>query len=154
MTFYAAEFHWSEIIQVVTCQYGQTLGGEPINGMDWNAKVNCLKRNPVTVVRQIDYGFKKLWGKVIFCGMHPFGQILNFDNQIEFQNRGTEHMHAPIHMVDAMKFDENEDSEVFKFIDKCITCALLDETKYPEMSNLVKKMQIHHLTTTLDRKRV
>ena len=48
-------------------------------------------------------------------------------------------MHALIHIIDAPKIDENEESEVLKFIDKYITCALPDETKYPEMSNLVKK---------------
>ena len=52
--------------------------------MDWSTKVNYLKRNPVTVARQIDYVFKQLWGKVIFSGMHPIGQILNFDDQRKF----------------------------------------------------------------------
>ena len=49
--------------------------------------------------------------------MHPIGQMLNFDDRREFQNRGTEHMHAPIH-IDAPKIDEIEDSEVSEFIDK------------------------------------
>ena len=44
-------------------------------------------------------------------------------------------MHAPIHIVDAPKIDENEDSEVVEFIDKYIKCTLPDATKYPEMSN-------------------
>ena len=48
-------------------------------------------------------------------------------------------MHAPIHIADAPKIDENEDSEVVEFIDKCITCALPEATKYLEMSNLVIK---------------
>ena len=61
-------------------------------------------------------------------------------------------MHAPIYIVDAPKIDENEDSEVAEFIDKYITCALPDEIKYPEMSNLVKKVQTHHHTTTFRRK--
>ena len=71
--------------------------------------------------------------------MRPIGQILNFDDQREFENRGTEHMHAWLHIVDAPKIYENEDSEVVRFIGNCITCALPDETKYSEMSNLVKK---------------
>ena len=37
-------------------------------------------------------------------------------------------MHAPIHMVDAPKIDEDKDSEVVEFINKYITCALPDET--------------------------
>ena len=56
-------------------------------------------------------------------------------------------MHASIHIVDAPKIDENEFSEVVEFLDKYTTCALLDATKYPEMSNLVKKVQTHHHTT-------
>ena len=62
-------------------------------------------------------------------------------------------MHAPVHIVDAPKIDENEDSELVKFIDNYITYALPDETKYPEMSNLVKKVQTHHHTTTCRKKK-
>ena len=56
----AAEFHWTEIIQVIACQYGGILTNEQVNAMDWSTKVNYLKRNPVTVARQIDYVFKQL----------------------------------------------------------------------------------------------
>ena len=42
--------------------------------------------------------------------MHPICQILNFDDQKDFQNRRTEYMHAPIHIVGAPKIDKNEDS--------------------------------------------
>ena len=98
-----------------------------MNSMDWGTKMNYLKRNPVTVARQIDYLIQQLWGKVILSGMHPIGQILNFDDRREFQNRGTGHMHAPIHVVDAPKIDENNNSEVIEFIDMYITFALPDE---------------------------
>ena len=60
---------------------------------------------------------------------------------------------TPIHIADAPKIDENEDSEVVEFIDKYITCALFDAAKHPEMSNLVKKMQTHHHTTTCRKKK-
>ena len=40
--------------------------------------------------------------------MHPIGQILNFDDRREFQNREKEHIHGPVHVVDAPKIDENE----------------------------------------------
>ena len=153
LTCSAAEFHWTEIIQVVARQYGETLTDEQVNAMDWSTKLKYLKRNPVTVARQIDHVFKQLWGKVILSGMHPIGQILNFDDRREFQNRGTEHMHVPIHVVDAPKIDENEDSEVVEFIDKYITCSLPDENKHPELTSLVKKVQTHHHTTTCRKKK-
>ena len=61
--------------------------------------------------------------------MHPLGQIFNFDERREFQKRGTERMHVPIHIVDVPKIDKSEDNEVVEFIDKYITCPLPDETK-------------------------
>ena len=85
--------------------------------------------------------------------MHPTSHVLNFDDQREFQNRRAEHMHALIHIVDAPKIDGNEDSEVVEFIDKYFTWALPDVTKYPEMSNLVKKVQTHHHKTTCRKKK-
>ena len=59
LTFSAAEFHWTEIIQVVARQYGEILTDENVNNMDWSTKLKYLKRNPVTVARQIDYVFRK-----------------------------------------------------------------------------------------------
>ena len=47
-----------------------------------------LKRNPITVARQINYVFKQLFGKGILSVMHCTGQILHFDNRRESQNRG------------------------------------------------------------------
>ena len=71
--------------------------------------------------------------------MECVGQILNFDDKREIQNRETKHMYVPIHIVDVPKIGEDEDSNVVEFIDKYITCAL-PEPKYPEVSNLVKKV--------------
>ena len=65
LTCSAAEFHWTEPIQVVTHQYGQTLTVDQVNTMDWSTNVNYLKGNPVTVARQVDYVFKEIWGKII-----------------------------------------------------------------------------------------
>ena len=39
-----AEFHWTEIIQVVARQYGELVTDEQVNAMDWSTKVNYLKK--------------------------------------------------------------------------------------------------------------
>ena len=153
LTCSAGEFYWTEVIQVVARQYGENLTDEQVNGMEWNTKLNYLKRNPVLVARHIDYIFHKLWGKVILSGMHPIGQILNYDERREFQNRGTEHIHAPIHVLGAPKIDENDDSEVTEFIDKYITCALPNNDSYPELTKLVNTVQTHKHTFTCRKKK-
>lgn len=49
--------------------------------------------------------------------------------------------------VDAPKIDANEDNEVFDF-----TCSLPDETKYPEVSSLVKTVQTTIIQQLVERK--
>ncbi len=51
-----------------------------MNAMDWSTKAGYIKRNPVTVARQIDYIFRQVFGKVIYSDMHPIGQVLNHDD--------------------------------------------------------------------------
>ena len=132
LTCSAAEFHWTKIIQIVACQYGETLIDEEVNSVDSSTKVNYFKRNSVTVARQINYIFHQLWGKVILSAMHPVDQSFNFNDRREFENRGMEHVHASIHVVDAPKIGGHKNSEVIEFIDNYITCTLTEEEKHPE----------------------
>ena len=71
----------------------------------------------------------------------------------EHQGTGTEHFHAPIHVLDAPKIDENEDNAVTDFIDKYVTCSLPDADQRPVLHALVKKVQTHHHTTTCRKKK-
>ena len=53
--------------------------------------------------------------------------LLNYTYYVrEFQNRGTEHVHAPIHVQNAPKIDEESDvndSDVVTFVDKYMCFA-------------------------------
>ena len=61
LTCAAAEFNWTEIVKTVSRQHGENLADDEIHQMDWSTKVKYLKRNPVTVTRQIDCIFRQLW---------------------------------------------------------------------------------------------
>ena len=66
--------------------------------MDWNTKCWYLKRNPVTNACQIDYAFNILQSKVILRGTCSIDQILNYKGiRREYQGRGTQYFHAPLH---------------------------------------------------------
>ena len=55
LTMSVDQFNWPCIIKSVARQYGEELSDDQINNMDWNTKTKYLKRNPVTVARQIDH---------------------------------------------------------------------------------------------------
>ena len=147
----AAEFQWTEVIKIIGKQYGENLTDDEVNAMDRETKILYLKRNPVTAARQIDYIFQKLWGIVILGGMHPLGQIINYDDRDEFQKRGTEHFHATVHVKDAPIVDEDDDEIVTDFIDKYITCHLPDDDL--ELRKEVQTKLTHRHTFTCKKKK-
>ena len=154
LTWSANLFQWTNIIKNIAREYGEELSDEVIENMDWSTKVKYLKRNPVSVARQIDHVFKTLWGEVVMSGMHPIGQILNFDERGEFQNgTGNKHIHSGIHVKDAPKVDEDSDETVIEYVDTFVTAALPDEKKCKEFHDLVKRVQTHHHTQTCRKKK-
>ena len=154
LTCSAAEMgDWTEIIQSISHQSGIDLNYQQIKDMDWADKVKMLKRNPVTAARMIDDRFRQLFGKVLYSGMHPIGQILNHDERREFQSRGAEHTHAIIHVKDAPKLDEDDDSKITKFIDKYCTNLIPEKDDHPELHDFVTRLQTHKHTQTCRKKK-
>ena len=121
--------------------------------MNFHEKCSWLKRNPVTAARVIDNTFKSVFGKCILSGMHPIGQVLNFDDRGEFQSIGVKHVHVAFHIKDAPIIGKQSDEEVISFIDRYITCSIPDEQEYPDFSALVQRVQSHHHTKTCRKKK-
>lgn len=148
----AADFHWPELIQIIAKQYGEHFDIDYIeNEMDKKTKQNWLARNPVTAARHIDFIFRKLWGNVILSGIHPIGQILNYDIRKEMQSRGTAHFHSAVHVQGAPQLNRESDQEVVAFIDSYISCAIPEEDE--TLKDLVTSRQIHHHTRTCKKKK-
>ena len=131
---------------------GTILSDEDILNMTFEQKSMWLKRNPVTVARHFNHCINTIFGnKVHFSGLHTVGQILNVDCKSEFQDRGNEHLHAAIHVVDAPKIDVDDDDKVTEIIDKYITCSIPNESMYPDLNKLVKSVQTHKHRKTCEK---
>ena len=146
----AADFHWPELIKIVAQQYREDISLEYIeNEMD--KTTNWLARNPVTVAEHIDFIFRKLWGNVILSGIHPIGQILNYDIRKEMQSRGTAHFHSAVHVKNAPEIYKSPDEEVIAFVDQHISCSLPEDDE--SLKNLVASRRVHHHTRTCKKKK-
>ena len=149
MTWSANQFGWNDIIKAVGAHFGITLSDEQIGLMKKTEKENWLKRNPVTVARQIDHIFRSLWGEVVVGGLYPIGEILNFDERSEFQSgTGVQHLHNIIHVKGAPLIDEQSDNEVITFIDNFITCSIPEKNKFPKLYELATTVQSHNHSFT------
>ena len=52
----------------------------------------------------------------------PNGEIVDCFYRVEFQQRGSPHIHALFWVKDAPHYEQNANEEIIHFVDKYITC--------------------------------
>lgn len=73
------------------------------------------------------------------------GVVTDLFRRIEFQNRGSQHIHMLAWTSDAPKHKENSDQEIEAYVDKYVTCGLLEDNL--EIKQLVE-LQVHKHSET------
>ncbi|KAE8287245.1 hypothetical protein D5F01_LYC15214 [Larimichthys crocea] len=141
LTFSAAEMRWPEVIEAVKAQQGEQVD---FSQLDWNAKCDILRSNPVTVMRLFEKRVDTLMTNLILSPAQPIGEVEDYFYRVEFQARGSPHIHLLVWIKDAPEFgDLQDDSVVIKFIDQYITCQMPDPNADPELHKIVSEVQVH-----------
>ena len=73
---------------------------------------------------------------------HPLGKVIDYFYRIEFQQRGSPHVHCLFWIENAPRIDRKTDAEVAQFIDTYITCETPHETDR-ELHEVVTAVQKH-----------
>ncbi|XP_071963825.1 uncharacterized protein [Antedon mediterranea] len=140
LSFSSADFRWKEIMTTLLNQSGDQRN---IEELEWADKCNLLKSNPVTVARMFDKRFHTFLKNVILSEAQPIGKVVDYFYRIEFQMRGSPHVHMLVWVENAPIFGTDKDNEVINFVDKYISCAVPCETVDRELNEIVKSVQIH-----------
>ncbi|KAK0151948.1 ATP-dependent DNA helicase PIF1 [Merluccius polli] len=140
LTFSAAEMRWPEIVEVIKAQQGE-LGD--FSELDWNAKCDILRSNPITVMRMFEKRVDALMTSLILSPAKPIGEVEDYFYRVEFQARGSPHIHMLVWIKDAPEFEDDPDSVVVKFIDEYISCKMPDPERDPELHKIVSEVQMH-----------
>ncbi|KAJ8378741.1 hypothetical protein AAFF_G00236610 [Aldrovandia affinis] len=132
---------WPEFIAVIKAQQGEE--GD-FSGLDWNVKCEILRSNPVTVMRMFEKRVDALMTDLILSPAQPIGPVEDYLFRVEFQARGSPHIHMVVWIEDAPGVQDPEDCpDVIEFIDRYITCQMPDEKADPELHKIVSEVQIH-----------
>ncbi len=148
-SFSSADLRWPEIISTILKQEGKNLNA---NELDWSEKCGLIRRNPVTAARMFDHRWHCFLRDVIMSSAQPIGKIIDYFYRVEFQQRGSPHVHCLFWVENAPKLNEdNEDNDalVASFVDHYITCETPreDETELFETVNGVQKHSVRHSKT-------
>ncbi|RXN32331.1 replicase helicase endonuclease [Labeo rohita] len=139
-TFSAAEMRWPEVITAIKAQQGEEVD---FSELDWTTKCEILRSNPVTVMRMFEKRVDALMTHLLLSPAQPIGEVEDYFYRVEFQARGSPHIHLLAWVKGAPEFENQSDQEMCDFIDRYITCHLPDPTSDPELHKIVTEVQLH-----------
>ncbi|RXN13327.1 replicase helicase endonuclease [Labeo rohita] len=111
--------------------------------LDWMTKCEILRNNPVTVMRRFEKRVDALMTHLLLSPAQPIDEVEDYFYRVEFQARGSPHIHLLAWVKGAPEFENQSDQEVCDFIDHYITCQLPDPTTDPELPLIVTEVQLH-----------
>ncbi|XP_061154317.1 uncharacterized protein LOC133167487 isoform X2 [Syngnathus typhle] len=139
-TFSAAEMRWEEVITAIKAQQGEVVN---FAGLDWATKCEILRGNPVTTMRMFDKRVEALFRDLILSPAQPIGEVVDYFYRLEFQHRGSPHIHCLIWVKGAPVFEESSDKAICDFVSRYISAELPDPQKEPELYKKVTEVQMH-----------
>ena len=143
----SADSRWTDLLRVLGKLVDQkTYSDDYINEMDWKEKTRLIQCDPVTCVRFFDQRVQTFINVILKGPHNPHGEIQEFFYRVEFQHRGSPHIHMPMWVKKAPEYDneQNSDKEVTEFVDSHVSC---DSNVSTEEKNLVDLQKHKHSRT-------
>ena len=94
----------------------------------------------MTCARHFDYQFNQFLKHFLMSNAAPLGEIEDWFYRVEYQQRGSPHVHMLIWLKGAPVYGCDDDNDVTSFIDNIITCKKPNNDS--ELGLLVNR-QIH-----------
>ncbi|XP_066925712.1 uncharacterized protein [Clytia hemisphaerica] len=145
-TLSCADLRWNELISIIYKLKGQNVTDEFIKNLSYNERCDLLNSNPVLVARHFQYRVEVFFKTIVLDG--PLGKTTFYAIRVEFQVRGSPHIHSFLWILNAPVLTKETKDEYIMFIDKIIKVYLPSVEEDPELFNLVKTYQLHRHSKT------
>lgn len=146
MSFSAADTRWNDLIRALgVLNNGKEYTDSEIQSMTWTEKSKLVQKDPITCTRYFDHRFRTFLNTVLKSDHHPIGKIQDFFYRVEFQQRGSPHVHMIVWIENAPKYLENDNKEIVAFVDSYLKCERNTE------DNLIE-LQVHKHSQTCKKK--
>ena len=129
---------WPEIVTAIKAQQGETVD---VTTLSWEEKCKILASNQVTCARMFDHRVKLFLNTVIRSPAAPIGNVIDWFYRVEWQARGSPHIHCLFWVKDAPMLGRDTDLAVCDFVDQFISCKVPPEEV--ALHNKVDRFQHH-----------
>ena len=139
VTLSCADFQWNELVLIIVELRGEVLLEDSINEMDFFETCRCLNLNPVVLARHFQYRVEIFFKVIVLIGL--FGKIRYHAIIVEFQVRGSPHIHSFISIIDAPILTKDDIGEYVAFIDSVVKSYIPDRSKIQTFSNYLQPVK-------------
>ena len=144
----AADTRWTDLLKMLAkLNDDAELTDTDIESMTWQEKTKLVQKDPVTCSRYFDHRVNEFLNTVLKSKCEPIGKVRDYFYRVEFQQRGSPHIHMLVWVENAPKLDTNTEDEIVQFVDQYLTCS----AEKNETLELVK-LQTHKHSRTCRKK--
>ena len=144
MTLSCADLRWTELFEILLRVNRQEMADKEIENLSYNEKCSLLNLNPVIVAKHFQYRVESFFKEVLLSNANPIGKIIYYALRIEFQMRGSLHLHSLIWTSDCPELTPGNEETYVRYIDKHVQAHLPERENEPEFHELVSIYQKHH----------
>lgn len=132
LTLSLNDYHWEEL--AMTLQLCNRVEDINIKSLP-----NDVKQDPLMTAIHFDRKWRAPFKYVLKGSSKPLGEITDHFIRVDFQARGSPHLHLFLLIKDAPLLETAKtENNMTTYIDKVISTTIPDESKFPNMHNLVK----------------
>ena len=146
MTLSSADLRWNELVSIISDISKLQLSEEDIAKKSYQDRCNLLNSNPVLVARHFQYRVEFFFKEIVIDG--PIGKTKYFAIRIEFQVRGSPHIHCFLWIWKAPILSQDTVDDYVAFVDKIVHASLPNKNENPDLHELVKLYQLHRHSKT------
>ena len=145
-SFSSAETKWNHLLRILGKLIDhKDYSDEELDNLTWEEKSRLIQSDPVTCARYFDFQFNTFLKDVLMSELAPLGKIKDWFYRVEYQQRGSPHIHMLIWLDNAPVFGVDKDEDVVAYIDRVITCSKPESD--PELQDLVNRQTHRHSHT-------
>ena len=132
MTLSCADLRWPELFQIIARTNGKNLTAEEVEALSYDERCRLLNFNPVILAKHFQYRVETFFTEILLTNAHPIGQIVYYALRIEFQMRGSPHLHALIWTSDCRKLTQDIKQDYIDYVDQRVQAYLPGKDKDPD----------------------
>ena len=128
--------NWVDLMIVLSKSEGQNHSEEEAANLSSSENRNLMKSNQVVTVRHFAHRFQSFVKEVIKGSGQPIGEVVDYFWRIEFQLRGSPHVHSMWWIKDAPNLDTTVGRQIApQYIDRYISVKF--QMKVVRMNNCI-----------------